>query len=205
MPKKRGKKKQRFQKRLLIVCEGSKEKSEEAYLTGFIKTCKIPATVNVEVIDTKKNTGKELVREAEKLKEFDEDEVWVVYDKDGYTQHPATFEMARTKGVNIAFSAISFEIWILLHFRYTSMAFNKSEDVIRYMKDEELFEYSKNLSGMYQDILSADGSLETAIKYAVRLQKYQYESNNSSFPYDFDCFTNLDELITAIRNMEKDS
>ncbi len=64
MPKKRKKKIQNYGKRLFIVCEGSKDKSEEAYLSGFIKTCRIPATVKVEVVETKKNTGKELVREA---------------------------------------------------------------------------------------------------------------------------------------------
>lgn len=201
MPKPRGNKVRRFEKRLFIVCEGSKEKSEDAYLSGFLKTCKIPETVKVEIVETKQNTGRELVKKANECKEFDHDEAWVVYDKDGYTKHPETFELARVKEVNIAFSAISFEMWVLLHFRYSTTSFAKSENVIRYMKEENLFEYSKNMDDMYQAIIKAGGSLETAMKNAKKIQKCQFESHASDKRYDFDAYTDVDQLILAILKM----
>lgn len=205
MPKSRSKKKLKFEKRLFIVCEGKKEKSEDAYLSGFLKTCKLLTNVHVEVVDTKPNTGKELVQIAANLKEFDYDEAWVVYDKDGYTKHPATFEIARIKDVNIAFSAISFEVWVLLHFKYTTRIFSKSEDVISYMKEENLFEYAKNKCGMFQEIIQAGGSLATAMKNAKKIQAHQEGANPSSRRYDYDAYTDIDKLITAIKEMTEES
>ena len=74
-----------------------------------------------------------LVEEARsRIDEFDE--VWVVFDKNGYTKHKEAFDLANQqiygKKVNIAFSSISFEHWVLLHFEKSDAAFPKSKDVI---------------------------------------------------------------------------
>ena len=57
------------------------------------------------------------------------DEVWVVFDKDGYTKHEEVFELAKNgaREVKIAFSSIAFEHWALLHFTKCSTAFPKSD------------------------------------------------------------------------------
>jgi len=148
-----------------------------------------------------KPKGKELVEFAADLKESEQDDVWVVYDKDGYSKHPRTFEMARVEGVNIAFSSISFEVWILLHFEYTAKPFRKSADIIRHMKQEKLFVYSKKDRGMYQKIVKAGGSLDTAIKNAEKIQKYQFNSNQTTKIYSFNAYTDVDKLIATIRKM----
>ena len=70
--------------------------------------------------------------------------MWVVYDKDGYSKHAETFDYAKRHNVKIAFSSISFETWILLHFGYTTRAFEKSEKIISYLKHKYHFDYSKN-------------------------------------------------------------
>ena len=57
-------------------------------------------------------------------------EVWVVFDKDGYTKHKEAFELARNNEVNIAFSSISFETWILFHFERNQTQFLKSANII---------------------------------------------------------------------------
>lgn len=89
MPKPRPKSGSRsVQWRLLIVCEGAKDKSESAYFKALIKDHRNPDNrIEVRVVDTKKNTARELVREAKKLKETKRDQVWAVFDKDGYTLH----------------------------------------------------------------------------------------------------------------------
>jgi len=201
MAKKRGGKPQEYQKRLFILCEGSKNHSEEAYLKGFLKICKVPSTVTIEVKDSKKNTGKELVEAAADLKEFPYDEVWVVYDKDGYTKHPETFQIARQKNVNIAFSAISFEVWILLHFKYTTTSFLKSEKVINYIKKNTSLAYKKNNKAIYQHIIKANGSLETALANAEKIQKFNLKSHHFRKRYKYDAYTDVDKLIIAIRKM----
>ncbi len=72
------------------------------------------------------------VREAQQgLEERIYDEVWAVFDKDGHPKHQEAFELAEQiiegKKVNIAFSSIAFEQWLLLHFEKNKSAFYKSE------------------------------------------------------------------------------
>jgi hypothetical protein len=55
----------------------------------------------------------------------DFDELWVVFDKDGYTKHKEAFELAKENKINIAFSSISFETWVLLHFERNNKSFSK--------------------------------------------------------------------------------
>lgn len=57
------------------------------------------------------------------------EEAWAVYDLDQHTHHQQAFELANINGqkVHIAFSSISFETWVLMHFECCNLAFNKSQ------------------------------------------------------------------------------
>lgn len=203
MPRDRKQKGSRkLEKRLFIVCEGMADKSESAYFKALIKSCKFAGEkVVVAVKDTRKNTGKELVKEAKKLKEFPHDELWVVYDMDGYTKHPETFSNAKDSGVEIAFSAISFEYWILLHFESTSRAFMKSNDVIKYMKDRNYIDYTKGSKNIY---FETKDKLEYAVKNAKILRKTQFSGNpEGTAVYSLNPYTNIDKLISNILNLQK--
>lgn len=143
MAKNRKKRKRKFKKIINIFCEGAKNKSENAYLKALICDYNIDGNnIKVEVVDIKKNTGIELVKAAKALakeekKYKDIDEYWVVYDKDRYTKHPETFDEAYKNGIKITFSSICFEMWILLHFEYTTKAFNNSDEIIHYLVKEK--------------------------------------------------------------------
>ncbi len=56
-------------------------------------------------------------------------EAWAIFDKDGHPAHQDAFNLAAEpiegKQVNIAFSSISIETWILLHFELNLTAFAK--------------------------------------------------------------------------------
>jgi hypothetical protein len=58
-------------------------------------------------------------------------EVWAIFDLDGHPAHQQAFELASEKVngncVNIAFSSISFEHWVLLHFEKNNSPFLKSD------------------------------------------------------------------------------
>ena len=203
MPRKRKKSGSRkLEKRLFIVCEGKKDKSESAYFKALIKDCKFAGEkVEVKVIDTRKNTGKELVKEAKKIKEFSMDEAWVVYDMNGYTKHPETFSIAKNSKINIAFSAISFETWILLHFKYTSKAFLKSEDLIKYINKNNYINYHKDSQDIY---IKTRDKIDTAIKNAIQLQKNQIKGNpEGTAVYLFNPYTNINELLDAIYKLQE--
>lgn len=65
------------------------------------------------------------VREAYLLKEdFGLSEVWAVFDKDGHPSLQEAFEKAEQWGVNIAFSSLSFEQWVLLHYEKSCASFH---------------------------------------------------------------------------------
>jgi len=72
------------------------------------------------------------IREAQKgLEDGTFNEAWAIFDKDYHPRHKEAFNLAKNKvnekEVQIAFSSISFEHWILLHFEKNITAFNKSE------------------------------------------------------------------------------
>ena len=125
MPKKRLTNKRKPNKRILILCEG--KETEPNYFKGLKQDTyhrnKL-AALRIELYDSGKNTGKELVVEAKYLKKTANaeknpyDAIWIVIDRDGYTKHPQTFDQANANKINIAFSSISFEFWFLLHFIY---------------------------------------------------------------------------------------
>ena len=67
----------------------------------------------------------------EQLKIGTYDEVWAVFDNDNHPARKEAFELAAQsingKYVNIAYSSIAFEYYILLHFERIYKAFEKSE------------------------------------------------------------------------------
>jgi len=201
MPKKRKTPGTRqFEKRLFILCEGAKKHSEPAYLNAFIKDCQFKGErILVRVIDTKKNTGKELVREAKKCKEFDDDILWIVYDKNGYTRHSETFDMAKNNNINIAFSSISFEYWILLHFEFTAHPFINCDEIISRLKHKHNFFYDKADCSLYSKIKAY---IITAIAHAKKIQKHQRDACPYSPVHQYNPYTNIDKLIENIKELE---
>ena len=191
------------EKRIYILCEGADKHSEYAYLGALIKNTPIKGDkIQIELAPTRYNTGRELVKEASgKIeKDFkDIDEAWVVYDQDGYTLHKETFELAKQKNVKIAFSATSFEFWILLHYEYTTKHFDKSEDIIKYLKNNDYIDYAKNARNIY--LLTKDKLIE-AKKYAkkIRIEVEKYDSKKKI--YERNPYTNLDILVEEIQNLE---
>jgi RloB-like protein len=90
------------------------------------------------------------------------DEAWIVMDKDGHSNLPLVFEKAQKAGIQIAFSSISFEHWLLLHFEQNKTAFAKSD-----CKDKE---------GRYlkcgQDLHENDCKGVRCVASHIRMKKY---------------------------------
>jgi hypothetical protein len=203
MPKPRKKPGTRaIEKRLYILCEGAKDKSEYSYLNSFLKTCTFSGEkVEIKLVDTKKNTGRELVKEAKKCKTISVDMAWIVYDKDGYTLHSETFDMAKSNNINIAFSSICFEYWILLHFEYTTKPFEKCDDVVKYLIQRKYLNYSKSSLTTFDEVKQ---NLDNAIKNAKQIREHQIAGNPPRTPiYEFNPYTNMDELLEEILKLQK--
>ncbi|MCC7506652.1 MAG: RloB domain-containing protein [Saprospiraceae bacterium] len=81
---------------------------------------------------TWRQTPANFVKEArDGLKDDTFEEAWAVFDRNGHPAHGHAFSLAREpvngKTVNIAFSSIAFEHWVLLHFEQNATEFVKSE------------------------------------------------------------------------------
>ena len=193
MPRQRKTNVRKTNKRILILCEGLK--TEPNYFNGLIDDCNFPGElVEVKVINVKINTLKELVAEAKRLKEYKSDEIWIVADKDGYTKHPEAFNKAKDNNLKIAFSSISFEFWILIHFVYTTRCFEKADDIITELKRSH-FNYKKNQCDIYEVLKDKK---ELAIDRAGKIRVYQKEANIGLPIYKINPYTNVDELVVSI-------
>lgn len=137
MPKPRKPSKLKPLKTLKIFCEG--EKTEPNYLKGYIATLDNEARKSVVLIEkTKKNTPIQLVEEAIKAKKspqsLDEDEFWVVYDRESVAKysdenHSKAFDKAKRARIHVALCNVCFEYWILLHFLDTDAPYSSYDDL----------------------------------------------------------------------------
>ena len=131
--------------KFLIVCEG--ERTEPNYFKSF----RVPKEVAIVVVGTGYNT-RSLVEEARRLTRQDEyQQVWCVFDRDSFPAENFNnaLSLAKSAGINVAYSNEAFEIWYLLHFHYHDSA--TSRDLYKGMLTQRLgTEYRKNDPNMYE-------------------------------------------------------
>lgn len=182
----------------LIVCEGAK--TEPRYF-DFLRTKRKITTAQVEICG--KECGSDqasVVRYAIKLKkersqaarkkgkELPYDQVWCVFDKDNKPKKLAeALDLAKAHDIEIALSVPCFELWYLLHYKYSERPYNKyaelKSDLKRYIP-----KYSKD-KAPYEELYS---KLETAIENAERLRKG--EKTNPK--------TDVDLLVSELLNVK---
>lgn len=136
------------------------------------------------------------VREAQKgLEDNTYNEVWAVFDKDHHPRHKEAFELAEEivngKKVNIAFSSVAFEHWILLHFERNTTPFYKSVNCIDYIKGERyIIDYEKKMD-IYPLVKS---NTMIAVENASWLR-----TQITGIPiYDLNPYTDIDHLIKRL-------
>lgn len=115
---------------LFIACEGTR--TEYDYFTSWAQRDDVLSNFeNVEVypdVDEEENpqtNPNKLVEIAgERLLNGSCTYAWVVSDRDGHANLNEMFNDAKAKGVRIAFSARSFEEWVLMHFEKNDYTFS---------------------------------------------------------------------------------
>lgn len=174
--------------RILIVCEG--RKTEPYYFMG-LRTALRLNRANVAIADKKRGLDptalvQYAIEELSKDPEFDH--VYCVFDKDKHAGYNGAIDRIRSISGSRRYSmhAITsvpcFEIWLLLHFLYTTRAYvaplqdSNAELVIRDLKDH-LPEYEKGLKDTFAAL--ADKT-ETAIGHAKSLEKFHETSGTDN-------------------------
>lgn len=172
-------------RRILVVAEG--KNTEPQYLSLLQSRC-AAALIDLVVVDERSTDPKSLVdracrekdearRKARRSKDPNEeiDEVWCVYDVDQHPFHAESRDRAVTKGIHLAISNPSFELWLLLHFQDQS-AYIEREKVLEKVRTF-IPGYDKRLSS----IESIEGRYKLARDRAMRLEK-KHEGDNTRFP-----------------------
>ena len=154
-----------------------------------------------------KTDAKNLVKIASEARD-DYDEVWAVFDKDGYTKHQEAFENAQKpergeKVVNIAFSSIAIEHWILLHYEQNKMAFNKSEDVTDYLKGQEYFlDNPKDSETLIYSQLKEKTKIAIENAAWLRMEMETELEANGGRIYELNPYVTVDELVRKLLNFK---
>lgn len=208
MPRKKKLKKRELKPRLHIFCEG--EKTEPNYFKDYIERF-LPGTRLIEVKGTEKNTPVQLVEEAIKQKmdanNPNGDIFWVVYDRESERKysdslHAKALQKAERAKIQIAFSNVSFEVWLLLHFQETVPACDSATDFCGRRKFRECFpNYCKGDKPNFSEEM-----ISCARANAVRVNQQTIAGADPSWkaPYKWNPYTNVYELLDSMDEHEKE-
>ncbi len=205
MPRKRKNQQKELRPRLHVFCEG--EKTEPNYLNEYIER-RFPGTRLTLVRKTEKNTPIQLVEEAidERKRSPAGDLFWVIYDRESERKYPAmqhdeACEKAKANNIEIAFSNVCFEVWILLHFQETVAAYDSySELRKRSQLKEHIENYDKGAKWQY-----TDEEVFNARKNAIRLNKQTIDGASKEWnkKHQYNPYTDVYKLLDAINEFEE--
>lgn len=192
----------------LIVTEG--EKTEPLYIQGLVNLIEEKLGGNVEVykvpyieVNGEGCSTNRLIDKTEEIVNKSKiiyQNIWVVFDKDDFSDFDEAIKRGYDKGYNVAWSNQSFEYWLYLHFNYCDSALHRDEWV---KKLDEIFEskkigdnrYQKNYEDIYS-MVNIDGGVNTAINNAKRrMSEFNAEKIK---PSEFDPGTTMYLLVEEL-------
>lgn len=184
-------------RRVLILCEGFTEEIYAKSLRSDLLPRSLQRTVQVEVIRHKKNDPLNLIAEAKKrVKQAKKEktpyqDVWLFFDHDHSPHLKEVFDIVESEGFHIAFSAISIELWFIMHFKDCSRTFKDGEECLKYLKKNWPV-YHKTKLNHYVELRAY---LEQAVARAEQLEK-KYEGKVTA---EFNPYTSVHQLIGFFR------
>lgn len=197
-------------KMMHILCEGSK--TEPYYIKSYIDMYANDKAKIIQIPPTRKNTPVQLVDEAVLLKKSkstsEDDEFWVVYDRESvakysHSLHAKAWDKARANNINIAFSNVCFELWILQHFELDCAPYSSCDDLMSNSRLKEhllkvhLRDYEKGNRALYSKIHRGIGNARVR---AEILNRTSQESAMTEIgkPYLLNSYTDIHKLLDAI-------
>jgi hypothetical protein len=187
---------------VLIVCEG--EKTEPNYLTDLRADYRL-SNAKIRITSSDGTDPVSIVRYTESVLARERfDRAYCVFDRDGHSNYEEALQIVRTcqsgrAGLLRAITSVPcFEIWLLLHFAYSSAPFNKAgklsacDQVLRELR-KHIAEYGKGLPGLYGLVSQ---NTQRAITHAERLVAHnlQTRSNNPA--------TLVHEMVRYLSNLK---
>ncbi len=122
MKRSRGKKR-KIKPRILILCEGETERNYFQAMKEHEEFKQQLSAMNPHVLKARHTAPDQIIKEAQRRQNEETADgnpyeyIWVVFDHDLHPHRKKAYEEAVSQGFGIAFSAISFEFWFLLHYK----------------------------------------------------------------------------------------
>ncbi|OGA44745.1 MAG: hypothetical protein A3F74_19835 [Betaproteobacteria bacterium RIFCSPLOWO2_12_FULL_62_58] len=188
---------------VLIVCEG--KKTEPTYFEGLKRAYRMSGA-NITVVPGDGNDPVSIVKHA--IAEYEKDIydlVFCVFDRDGHANYQQALDMIAksASGKNGKLQGITsvpcFEIWVLLHFAYSTAPYmktgNKSgcDKVIDAVR-VHLPEYEKALTGVFERL---EPHTNRAVTHADRLARHNRDTGSDNPA------TKVHELVTYLRGLKQ--
>jgi hypothetical protein len=186
---------------VLIVCEG--EKTEPEYLRGLQKLHRL-SNANITIVPGDGNDPVSIVKHALNAG-GGFDRVFCVFDRDGHANYQQALNLVTSSppGKNGKLFAITsvpcFEIWILLHFGYSTKAFVKSggksacDNVIGAIRGH-MPKYQKALADVFEQL---QPYVDVALTHGNRLAKHNHDTGSVNPA------TKVHELVTYLRGLKE--
>lgn len=210
MPKKKKGNIQSIKPVFKMFCEG--EKTEPLYIRGYINHFHSDKRSIIVVEDTNKNTPVQLVDIAISAKNegSKSDIVWVIFDRESeakYTHelHAKARKKAQSNGIQIGFSNVCFEFWILLHFGYTSGCYSSYDDLkkrsalVKNLQEIGIKNYDKALPILFDKLKEL---VPDAIKNSERLRKQAITTSElgRAAPHYLNPYVDVHEMFLDMQN-----
>jgi len=192
--------------RILVLCEGE---SEIIYLKGYRSedgNRRRLARLEIEIYQPTNYSPLGLVKEAKKKMQAAKKDrmpykaVWIVFDRDAHENIPQALSEAKTTEppLQIAFSLICFEYWILLHFERSRKLYNNCSQVKKEIETNHLPAYSKTMN--FFPLIKAN--MQTALDNAAWLHAQNaFQLNNGTDITSLQAYTSFDLLIKYLENI----
>ncbi|MBT4936327.1 RloB domain-containing protein [Candidatus Peregrinibacteria bacterium] len=206
--KKSKKTKRVIKKTILLICEG--EKTEDSYFRAFKQDRR---KQNVQVVSGYSDPA-QLVEDAKTMimqNEGQYDKIYCIFDRDEHAHFGKAITEIRkfnksseykVQLINIV-SNPCFEIWFLLHFKYTTKSFTSSpggkkvwKKIIEEIPDKQFRkDYRKNDSDIYKKLKD---NLKKGVENARNLEKYHKKNADQQNPY-----TAVHQVVTQVFEEEE--
>ncbi|EGQ9831740.1 RloB domain-containing protein [Vibrio vulnificus] len=210
MPKKKPKKNIPVLPVFRMFCEG--EKTEPLYIKGYIDHFHSEKRNVIVVEDSNKNTPVQLVDIAVDAKKcgHKDDVIWVVFDRESEAKyshelHAKARKKADDNGIEIAFTNVCFEYWLLLHFVYTTASYSSCDDLLKNspLKEElkkiGIESYDKGYASLFDKLKD---KIPQAFENSKKLRKHVMRDADpaKTAPHHLNPYVDTDEMFLDIKN-----
>lgn len=132
-----------------------------------------------------------------------QDIIWVVFDKDDFTNYSKVITLAHEKGMLAAYSNECFELWLLLHFQEQNTRIRRGRiaEILRCKWEEKsgkTVESDDDVKHFPYGIIHQHGDQDAAISRARDLYTSATEENAES-PWNVNPVTTVHDLVESLK------